>query len=117
MIRSLFILFLFAACPGCLSALPPSVRVTDARAVEVSEEGARVEVTLELENPNAVPLPLPEASYRVAVDGWGVYAFDTLPARVVPPNGTQTIVLPAAIAFAPEGERGGVVERRWRGAW
>ena len=113
MFRVLFILTLGAACTGCLSALPPSVRVTDARAVEVSDEGARLEVTLELDNPNAVPLPLPEASYRVAVDGVGSYAFEALPVRVIPPNGTQTVVLPAAIAF-PAGSGGGVAGRRWR---
>ena len=113
MMRVLLVSMVVVACPGCLSALPPSVRVTDARAVEESAEGVRLEVTLELDNPNAVPLPLPEASYRVAVDGVGSYAFEALPVRVIPPNGTQTVVLPAAIAF-PAGSDGGVAGRRWR---
>ncbi len=104
---------------GCLSALPPTARVTGARVLAETDEGARVVVILELQNPNTVPLPLPEASYRVVVDGVGTYAFDDLPVRVIPPGGTQTVTLPAAVAATtddglPAAMPDTVAGRRWR---
>lgn len=83
---------------GCVGVPGPEVRVTQVRQVEASDLGARFEVSLELDNPGESPLPLPEASYRFEVDGVGDYAYLSLPARVVPPGGRQSLTLPAAIA-------------------
>ncbi|MEM9881668.1 MAG: hypothetical protein AAF800_01975 [Planctomycetota bacterium] len=96
---------------GCISGLPPAVEVAGAEVVETTDDAARVEVSLVLRNPNAVALPLPEASYSVALPGVGSYASVELPARVLPPNGEQSVRLPAVIALdAVDDLRG----RAWR---
>lgn len=95
----IFVLLLIglAGLTGCISALPPSVEVVRAQITEQSPEGARVEVSLVLSNPNNIAIPLPKASYTLAVEDAGSYASIDLPARVLGPNGVQSIRLPAAL--------------------
>ena len=96
-LRYLFFLCVFGLT-GCISALPPQVEVTGARLVEEGPEGARVELSVTLTNPNDVSLPLPEANYTVSLPGIGSYSYADLPARVLGPNDSQSFTLPAAIA-------------------
>ena len=83
---------------GCISAVPPRVDVVGARVTEATTQGASMEVALVLTNPNDVALPLPETSYTVSVAGVGSFSAIDLPARIIAPNGTQSLTLPAAIA-------------------
>ncbi|MEM6855929.1 MAG: hypothetical protein AAF593_16105 [Planctomycetota bacterium] len=105
------LLVLSLGLTGCISGRPPAVEVAGAEVVEATEEAARVELSLMLRNPNAVALPLPEASYSVAVSGVGSYASVELPARVLPPNGEQSVRLPAVIALETVDDLRG---RAWR---
>jgi len=85
------------ALTGCISALPPSAEVTGVRVTEQSPEGARVEIAVLLTNPNRFAIPLPEASYTFSVGSVGSFSSVDLPARVLGPNGVQSLRLPAAI--------------------
>ena len=91
------------AALGCVSLTPPSVDVIEFKQAAASPDGRRFEVTLEVSNPSSVPLPLPEASYRLRVAGLGEYAYIDLPNAVVGALQTQRLTLPAAIS-AGQGE-------------
>ncbi len=82
---------------GC-SVKAPTARVVAVDTDRVTEQGARVLVTVELTNPNDVALPLPKTRYRVAVEGAEPFAFETPPALALPPLETQLLTLPAAFA-------------------
>ncbi len=86
---------------GCAEFRPISRPVVQVQAVQLageSNEGARIQVTLLLKNPNQVALPLVSTNYRVEVPGVGGFAFGDDSNRTLPAGGTQTLVLPAAIA-------------------
>ena len=78
---------------------PPKVRVTNVRLAEQSDEGSVVLATLELENPNKVPLPLPRNKYKVTVAG-KTFEFNDKPQRTLPASGVQTIEMPASFTTA-----------------
>lgn len=86
---------------GC-SFTAPTARVVSVEPDSITDEGTRVLVTIELENPNDVEVPLPRAYYRVTLDGAEPFAFDTLPTAALPPNGMQRVTLPAAFALDRE---------------
>ena len=52
-------------------------------------------VTVELQNPNNVPLPLRRAQYTVEVAGAEPFSFRDQPARTLPASGRQTVELAA----------------------
>ena len=83
---------------GC-SVSSPTARVVAVEPAEITDQGARVLVTIELENPNDVELPLPWTRYRVTLDGAKPFSLGTPPAAALPPNGVQRVTLPAAFAF------------------
>lgn len=88
---------------GCISAHPPTVEVVGAEVTETGPDASRVEVLLMLSNPNDISLPLKQVSYQVSVEGAEPYAYVDLPARVLPPNGVQSVRLPAVVTES-EGE-------------
>ncbi len=83
----------------------PQARVEAVRLVEQTEQGARVEVTLALTNPNDKALPLNRTEYSVKLSEGGSYRFSDESNRTLPAKGTQTILLPAA--FATDGNING----------
>ncbi len=103
-------MLLLVGCQASVKA--PRVSVAQVRLVEQTAEGARVEVTLAVSNPNTTSLPLRDAHFTLTVPGAGTYAFkDTtdrvLPASITPSGGSQVplsnqtatvVLLPAAIA-------------------
>ncbi len=72
--------------------------MVELQVVNQTPAGASFAIELALTNRNDVALPLPETTYRFAVEGVGSYSFIDLPARVIGPRGTQTLTLPAAIS-------------------
>ncbi|MEO1237115.1 MAG: hypothetical protein AAFX76_10035 [Planctomycetota bacterium] len=107
--RIFLLIWIAVAAGGCVSALPPSVEVVGAEVIERSPEGARLEVSLVLSNPNDFTLPLPEASYTLNVAGTDGFAYVDLPSRVLGPEDAQAIRLPAAVSTRDE-----LSGRRWR---
>jgi len=100
------------------SVAAPTAKVIDVRQVRRSEEAARYELVILLENANAFPLPLTHAAYRLSIDDQ-MYRGDTVPNATVPAGGQVIVRLPAvlpapasgtaydvsgAIAFQPPGK-------------
>lgn len=75
----------------------PAASVTGVRLVEQTEEGALLEITIGVENPNDVALPLSAASFSVDVAG-ASGTFTGKPNRTLPAGGSQTVTLNAALA-------------------
>ena len=76
----------------------PTATVSAIRLAEQTADGVRVEVDVELENPNDFELPLPKCDYTIAVNGAGEFSFNDVPLRTLPASGTQTLTLVAAFA-------------------
>lgn len=79
----------------------PTATVAGLRVVERTSVGCRVELTLELANPNAVSLPLERTQYTIAIAGGLAVTLEDHANCTVPAKGRQTVTLPAS--FADEG--------------
>lgn len=75
----------------------PTASVRQVRLVEQTAEGAKVEVTVVLKNPNGVPLPLSGSHYRIDVAGTPSLSLTDRANKTLPARGAQTLVFPAAI--------------------
>jgi len=75
----------------------PSATVVGVTLTEQTATGSRVELAVELDNPNGSPLPLKETSYTLNINGQTMKLTDDAN-RVVPARGKQTVVFPAAFA-------------------
>ncbi|MDX1682899.1 MAG: hypothetical protein R3336_07265 [Phycisphaeraceae bacterium] len=93
-------LMLSGGCNVLTPVTAPTARVVSVEITERSDEGTRVEATVELTNPNDVPLPLPDSYYRLSVAGAGTYVGRQLPLATLPPKGVQRVKLPAAYPVA-----------------
>ncbi|MCC7204363.1 MAG: hypothetical protein IT441_04740 [Phycisphaeraceae bacterium] len=98
---------------GCSSFKPwdvfdrprdPKVHVADVRVTERTEQGVRVELVLEMTNPNDEALPLVDVKYAVDLPGAGVKGFSTKdrPNMTLPAKGSQRLVLAAAFETNPQ---------------
>lgn len=76
----------------------PRAEVTSLAVTSVSEQGARVEAVVALENPNDLPLPLRVSDYTLSIDGVGQTTMVDLPPVTLPARGRQTFKLPIAVA-------------------
>lgn len=81
---------------GCQAFERPHAEVRSVAVTERTAEGARVEVTVMVTNPNDVALPVRSADYAVQIDDVGRFSFNDEPPVTLPPRGTQAITLPAA---------------------
>lgn len=89
---------------GCSIRVPryihvdtPGATVTAVAVTKVSQEGARVEVTVELHNPNEHALPLRVSHYTLRIDGFGETTLRDQPPVTVPAHGSRRMVLPASL--------------------
>lgn len=95
--------FLLVGGSGCsekwldLSLMTPEAQVTEVRVLERTERAVRMELLVELTNPNAVDLPLREVDYRVSVPKAGSFHFVMPPVATLPAEGRQTLRLPAVL--------------------
>ncbi len=96
------IVILVAGCSLRPPRLPdvqnPRIDSIDVAVTERTTDGVRVEITLLIYNPNDESLPMPNVYYSFNVDGLGSFRFDDIPAVSLPPENTQRLVLPAALA-------------------
>ena len=74
----------------------PTAEVGELRLVDQTDEGARLEVSVSLQNPNPFPLPLAINDYRVSVAG-KTFFFREHVRRTLPAQGRQTLELAAAL--------------------
>lgn len=99
--RSLMALSLLVASAlgmGCSAIRDPQVQVRSLRTIQQTDQGARLELTLDVTNPNAQAIPLVYSSYDVQVDGATGFRFADVCNRTLPGQGRQVVVLAAAVA-------------------
>jgi len=80
----------------------PTARVVGAKLISTTEHGSRIDVMVELENPNTIPLPLIETRYAFTT-AWDValHGKDN-PNRTLPAGRKQTVTIPIAVPRAVE---------------
>lgn len=83
---------------GCSGVQSPTARVVGFSVQEVTDEGVRGLVELELRNPNDTPLPLTKADYSVSLGQLGTQTYHDKLAHTIPAEGKQMVLLPAAWA-------------------
>lgn len=84
----------------------PTATVEGVRVVRQSEDGASLQVTVRMENPNTVALPLKNANFTLVLTGIGEFSFIDTPHVTLPAKrtdgdfgpGLQFLNLAAAIA-------------------
>jgi hypothetical protein len=93
---------LLSAIAGGCSGTPgfeyPTAKAVAVRIDEQTDQGVRVIVLVNMNNPNDYPLPLIEGSYTVNVSGLGSFHDGARSVRTLPSRGTETIEMPAAFA-------------------
>lgn len=106
------------ACSGCgsksktkIKVVTPTASAATVSIVEQTGEGARLLVSLELTNPNAIALPLHKAVYTVTVAGvaagaGGAVTMEDVTSLTLPANGTQKLKYPLAIVTDGQGIAG-----------
>lgn len=85
---------------GCGSI--PKVKPTSARPVDRTEHAIRFTLDLELRNTGSVEIPLDWYSYNFSIDGMGTYSGRWAAMRVIPPDSTIQVEIPAVIAISEE---------------
>ena len=98
------VILLSCSCSGTSGLSHPQARVLGVSVTQRSQEGVRLEMAVEIENPNRVPLPLIESTYTLTVDNAGSSAFSDRLFRTLPATrrsrgqatGRQVIHLPVA---------------------
>ena len=78
----------------------PSAQVTSVSVLSQSAEGVRVEVVVNMSNPNQTPLPLLRSQYRLTVDDVGSFEMTDALHRTLPAGGRQVVTLPAVFEAA-----------------
>ncbi|MCX5660035.1 MAG: LEA type 2 family protein [Planctomycetota bacterium] len=99
-------LTLLGGCSNFRTYDSPTASVVGVKLVKQTEQASRVEVTVALENPNDVPLPLTKSDYTVELGGRSYSATD-VPARTIPAHGRQEVMIPAVVTTAGGGGSGG----------
>jgi hypothetical protein len=87
-----------SGCSGTPGFEYPTAKVASVRVDQQSDQGVRVVVVVNLNNPNDYPLPLVEGSYTVNLAGIGAFSDSAKSERTLPSRGTETVELPAAFA-------------------
>ena len=93
-----------AGCAGLGPLTAPTATVSRVTVASQTPHGVRVEIDVELTNPNTVPLPLVDAHYRLTIRDVGSFAFNDRVFRTIPAStsddpdavGRQIITLPVA---------------------
>lgn len=94
---SLLVTLLLAT--GCSAYKAPKVRVGDATVVEIAEEALRLDILLELENPNIEPLDLRRVNYTLVVDGRAVYQGKRAAQATLSRAGKRTLTVPGVVRY------------------
>ena len=85
-------------CSGTPGFEYPTAKVVAVRIDQQTDQGVRVVVVVNLNNPNDYPLPLVQGNYTVNLTGIGTFEDGAKSERTLPSRGTETIELPAAFA-------------------
>lgn len=80
----------------------PTARLVGAKLMSTTEHGSRIDVMVELENPNALPLPLIETRYSFTAAGDAASRGRDNPNRTLPANRKQMVTVPIAVSKVVE---------------
>jgi len=91
---------------GCSMYRPPSIAVGEATLVDETDEALRMDIALDLANPNNEPLELIRFEYSVSIDGVPVYRAKRAAEATLSASGGKRLTLPAVVRFdrVPWGE-------------
>jgi hypothetical protein len=84
---------------GCSMYRPPAIAVGEATLVEETGEALRLDIALDLTNPNNEPLELIRFEYSVSVDGVSVYRAKRAAEATLSASGGKRLTLPAVVRF------------------
>lgn len=96
----IWLLLAAAGLAGC-SYTAPTLKVTDAKVADRTDQGFVVIIALEAENRNQVELPLREVWYSVKLEGGETFNGVRSPEASLRRLGTQKIIIPAAFSLPP----------------
>lgn len=92
---------------GCEFAQPPTATVVSTILVEQTDEAGLVDITIAVTNENDFPLELKVGNYALSVADGEQFSFETyVPYVSLPPNGSQDLVLQAAVPHNGQGLNG-----------
>ena len=86
---------------GCsaLNVQRPTAAVTGMAVQNVTAAGFTMNFAVDLTNPNAFPLPLTTADYKVALGGVGVADGKATPDGSLPANGSASVSVPVTLTY------------------
>jgi len=90
---------LAGALSGCTGFRAPRIEVLGAKVVEVTDEAIRVDIALDLINPNAEPLELREITYSFTIDGTRTFQGKRSAQATLPSTGANRLNIPAVVRF------------------
>lgn len=94
------VLFL-ALAPGCasLNVKKPTASVRSASVADLTQQGMTVNFAVDVNNPNAVEIPLTGARYKLALGGVQVLDNEARTEAAIPANGSAPVTLPVRLTF------------------
>jgi hypothetical protein len=94
---------------GCFGYRPPSIAVGEMVFVEETPEALRLDIALDLANPNDEPLELLEFEYALSIDGTRLFRARRSAEATLSASGRKRLMLPAVVRLDrapwPEGVR------------
>ena len=96
--RTALIAFPATLAVGCGAI--PKVAPTSARPVDQTKDAIRFALSLELRNTGTKEIPLERYSYQFSIDGLGTYSGQWAAMRVLPPESSVQVEVPAVITLA-----------------
>ncbi len=97
----LFVLLFLAVCQttGCSGYRAPTIVVGDALLVERTNEGIRLDIPLDLTNPNDESLELLRFTYEASIDGRDVYDGKRAAEATLASGASKRVILPVVVRF------------------
>src|SRR5262245_45640602 len=97
--QTLVVLPLILISLACTNVKQPTARLTSMNVADVTAQGFTMAFDLDVQNPNAVALPISGVDYKVNIGGFKVGEGKATPAGTVPANGSIPIKVPVTLTF------------------
>src|SRR3954452_18463171 len=99
--RAAALLFIGLVGTGCaaLNVKQPTAAIRSAEVQDLTADGLTVNFHVDVQNPNAVAIPLSAARYKLAFSGVDVLNDEAKPDAAIPANGSAPVKLPVHLSF------------------
>jgi LEA14-like dessication related protein len=84
---------------ACSAVKQPTATFQSMNVTDVTSAGFTMAFALDLQNPNAVALPISQADYKIGFAGVNVLDGKATPAGTIPANGSIPVKLPVTVTF------------------